>query len=450
MSGIGARVIGLCILLGITDGFNSLAMGYVIPSLSELWDVTPGSFSLVITAAVVGEILASALLAPLSDRFGRKRMIALGVGLFSVATLVAYFAPGLEVLIAIRFVAGLGIGTATPNLLALGPELAPTKAKSSAVMFIGTGMAAGGAICGLVAAYVVPNYGGLALFIVCGLVPLVALVVSLPFLSEATETYLRRGDVARVARLLNQITGTQRYTETDEFVAGAGDEQVKPTLPELFREGRAFGTILVWIMMFMGIAGSYLVFSWLVTILVMSGVDEATAIIGSSVTTLGGIVGGILFGFLMDRTSLKLNTLFIGVAVQIVAALALANLIGGGSSSALVVGVCMLLGLGIIGTAIATNAVAVQTYTQSLRGTGIGWANAFSRLGGIVAPIVGGQLIDSGLPANAMLYLSIVLYVVLGVALALFLKFGRQGAREEVEDAPDVELPDADLLARSR
>lgn len=54
-----------------------------------------------------------------ADRYGRKRVFAVGVGLFTVASTVCGFAPNLPVLVAARAVQGIGAALLTPASLAL-------------------------------------------------------------------------------------------------------------------------------------------------------------------------------------------------------------------------------------------------------------------------------------------------------------------------------------------
>lgn len=98
LSNFQRRTILLCTGLGLADGFNSLSVGYVIHGLADKWDVPLGSFAWVVVSAVIGEILASTMLAPRADRFGRRTMIAVGIVTFGFATLAAAFAPNVWVL----------------------------------------------------------------------------------------------------------------------------------------------------------------------------------------------------------------------------------------------------------------------------------------------------------------------------------------------------------------
>lgn len=417
------RIVFLCLLLGLADGFNSLAVGYAIPSLADRWDVPVGAFSFVIIAALVGEILASVLLAPLADRLGRRTMIVIGIVTFSAATLLASGAPGLAPFVVWRFFAGVGIGTASPNLFALSSEYAPRRFKSTGVTVLGSGMALGGALCGIVAGYVVPAYGGAAIFVIAGAAPLAVLLLVIAFIPDSLELYVVRGKSAQVARILNRIEGTTRYTAADRFVVRTDQDVRASSVVELFRRGRALTTVLLWAIFFLGIAGSYFVFSWLTTLLTISGVEESAAIFAGSVATIGGIVGGIALGVMLDRSRLGVASLLVGTLVQVLATVTLAVMLAAAPAAGFVLGVSFFLGFGIVGTGTALTAVAVRTYAAQLRSTGLGWATGVSRTGAILAPLVGGVLIDTGMSAPMILMLSLLPALINGVLFVVFRRY---------------------------
>jgi len=71
--------------------------------------------------------------AALGDRFGRKRMFVLGVGLFTAASAVAAVAPSIEALIAARALQGLGAAILTPLTLTLISEAFPPEKRATAL-----------------------------------------------------------------------------------------------------------------------------------------------------------------------------------------------------------------------------------------------------------------------------------------------------------------------------
>jgi MFS family permease len=155
---------------------------YVVSALFEslradLW-LTDTRLGLLGTGFIVVYMLASPIFGVLGDRRGRPPLLALGVGLWSFATILSGFARGYWTLLAARAAVGVGeaaYGTISPGLLAdhFGPE---RRGRAYAFFFaaIPVGAALGYAVGGLVdralgwrAAFFVAGAPGLALAIAC-------------------------------------------------------------------------------------------------------------------------------------------------------------------------------------------------------------------------------------------------------------------------------------------
>lgn len=76
-------------------------------------------------------------------------------------------------------------------------------------------------------------------------------------------------------------------------------------MAQLFRHGYARGTIALWLTYFMGLFVIYLLNGWLPTILRSGGLSLQQAAMMTGLFQLGGPLGGILVGMLMDRASAK-------------------------------------------------------------------------------------------------------------------------------------------------
>src|SRR3954463_14860406 len=71
--------------------------------------------------------------AALGDRFGRRRMFVLGLGVFTLASAAAALAPGTDALIAARAVQGAGAAIVTPLTLTLLSEAFPPERRGLAL-----------------------------------------------------------------------------------------------------------------------------------------------------------------------------------------------------------------------------------------------------------------------------------------------------------------------------
>lgn len=103
--------IALTAMMFATIAFSIDAM---LPALPEIGaELTPAAVNraqLVLTSFVAGMGLGTLLAGPVSDALGRKRTIVIGAGIYIAACLVAWRSQSLEVVLAARFVQGLGAG----------------------------------------------------------------------------------------------------------------------------------------------------------------------------------------------------------------------------------------------------------------------------------------------------------------------------------------------------
>jgi DHA1 family bicyclomycin/chloramphenicol resistance-like MFS transporter len=99
----------------------AISIDAMLPALPEiaatLSPEAPNAAQLVVTSFVLGMGLGTLFTGPLSDAFGRKRVILAGSGLYALAALACYFAPSLEILLAARLLQGLA--AAAPRTVAI-------------------------------------------------------------------------------------------------------------------------------------------------------------------------------------------------------------------------------------------------------------------------------------------------------------------------------------------
>ena len=155
--------------------------------------------------------------------------------------------------------------------------------------------------------------------------------------------------------------------------------------------------------------------TWLPTLLQSSGMSPAQAGGTAAMFALGGLAGGLIFTFLIDKLGvLPIMGLFL-VGVPLMASVGLPNL-----SPELLLAIIAGAGFCVYGNQFGINAALVMIYPTSVRAIGAGWAQAFGRVGSILAPIVGGILLGKAVPASAIFYAPAIA-LVLGALSALVL-----------------------------
>lgn len=434
ISGVQKAVIALCVSIAIIDGFDAQSIGFVAPAIADDWGVELSEFGAVFSSGLIGMMLGGMLFGPVSDRFGRRRVIigcAIGFGLL---TMVTSQVSSVEVLMVLRFLTGLGLGGITPNLIALAAEFAPKRIRTTVVTAVVCAFSVGGFIGGFIAAGLIPSIGWRALFILGGVVPLVIAGMCLVWLPESVRFLTVSGDATQAMKILRRID-TSIPVDAEPRVRESAPE--RSSLATLFTDGRSGRTLLLWSTFFMNLLVIYFVLSWMPSLFGKAGLTVTTALIATSMFNLGGVIGGLSIGRLADRrerpfavisTAYVIGAVFIGVTAltfQILPVM-LASV--------------FLIGVGVSGSQTGISAVAAGVYPTAARATGVGWAYGIGRIGSIVGPAIGGLLIAVGMDPVMIFALTIIPTLAASVSIMMLAKAitRRDRRRSDVADRAEM------------
>lgn len=426
VGGFQLRAFLLCALVLVVDGFDVQAITYVVPTITREWGLNRGELWPALTGGLVGVMLGAMFLAPLADRFGRRRVIVYSCVAFGALTLLTLAADSLLSLTALRFLTGLGLGSALPNAIGLASEYAPHKRRALVVMFVGSGVSLGAIGAGIAATHLVEPFGWRAVFVVGGILPLLLAMLLAGWLPESIRFAAlvpgRRAEAKRLLRSVNPELGD------DVEIVSRDSEAGQATVGDLFADGRGVATLCLWVTFFMSLLNVYLAINWLPTSLEASGYTRTQASGMTTIYHVGGVVGTYAFGLLMDR---------LGAHRMVLVALLLAAI--GFSTFATATdmqqwattAILALAGVGVIGAQVGANALASMTYPVAIRATGLGWALGVGRIGSIVGPTVVGLMLASAADARAV-YLWCLVPISVGIVAVALLQRQRAPAREPV------------------
>ncbi|MFF3977147.1 Bcr/CflA family multidrug efflux MFS transporter [Streptomyces sp. NPDC001828] len=98
------------LVLGGLTALPPLSMDMYLPALPEVTDALrspAATVQLTLTACLAGMALGQLVVGPMSDKWGRRRPLLIGMVVYVLATAVCAFAPDVELLIAFRLLQGL-------------------------------------------------------------------------------------------------------------------------------------------------------------------------------------------------------------------------------------------------------------------------------------------------------------------------------------------------------
>ena len=102
---------GLTVLLGALAGMTALAVDMSLPSLPTItsrFQASPESVQLTLSLFLVGYAGAQLFCGPLSDRFGRRRVLIGGLAIYTLAGYACAASSGIESLVTARLIQGCG------------------------------------------------------------------------------------------------------------------------------------------------------------------------------------------------------------------------------------------------------------------------------------------------------------------------------------------------------
>ena len=380
-------IVFLTALTIIFDGIDNQLLGITIPAIMAEWGIARSVFAPVVALGFAGMMIGGATAGIAGDRFGRRTALLASMILFGAATLSVVICESVFSLGALRFIAGIGLGGAMPNAAALAAESVPLNKRPLAVTLTIVCVPLGGTLAGLLAIPALPALGWRTLFLIGGIVPVVAAVVLERLLPESPR-YLARHpsrwpELRRVlARMGHQVPEGATFVETSvapPHRVGFG---------ALFDREFRIDTIALWGAFFSCLLAVYLGFSWLPSILTGAGLGPAVASSGITAFNLGGVVGAIAGGLLIVRLGSRPTMLAMTAGAIVGAAvLSLMTLDAGAVTSILI----MLTITGGLINAVQTTmyALAAHVYPTPMRATGVGAAVSFGRTGAILSGYAG-------------------------------------------------------------
>ncbi|MFC0228442.1 MFS transporter [Serratia aquatilis] len=386
------RIFTLCFLIALFDGFDTQSIAFTGPAIISAFNLNSGELAPILTAGIVGMVLGAMILGLLGDKYGRRPAILGAVLLFGLASLATAFAQTTDQILLLRFIAGIGMGGATPLILSLSAEYGPANRRGVIMTTVLMGLPIGAICGGLLAAKMLPVIGWQGIFVVGGVVPLALLIVLFFILPESLNYLVQQNKVVnreKVVRILANILVNPHPKGTTYTVP---ERDIKTRLSSLFSAGLARNTLAIWIIYLFNWVAWFMFLSWLPTVLKAGGLSIAQAPMGTVAVNAVFVLCALPLAMVLP----KVNTRLLLLALFIFGILLSLGLAYSGTNWTLMFIFAGAAGLGIGGQQIVLNYMVAEAYPTSLRATATGWAIALGRFGAIIGSASGGWFLEHG------------------------------------------------------
>jgi MFS family permease len=370
LSAAQVRVVALCALVTLIEGIDLTLIPLLIPKIEKAWGATAAASGLLLSAGPIGLIMGGAGVGYFADRVGRRNALIVAMLLMTVATWTTALAGNMTMLAICRLVTGISFGGVIPVAVALVSESLPPRLRASLVVFVFLGQAGGGLLA--------------------------ALVVKIPPPDAPWPTsvyYVVAGCAVITVLLMTLLPESPRYL----LVRGGRRNRLR----DLFMDGRALGTTLLWIT-FIGVCAPVSFFtSWLTSMFTHAGRPSEVGVDAIAYYSAGAMLGGLVLPLFARRW--HVNKVLFGTIVMAVASCVAMGLVLRFDyvTAMLAAAIC---GVFVSGAYFMLYPPASRFYPTYIRSTGIGSAIAFGRIGNTLSPAATGFMLDAGTDPSTVFY----------------------------------------------
>ncbi|HEX8935540.1 MAG TPA: sugar porter family MFS transporter [Pseudonocardiaceae bacterium] len=303
------RVYALGALAAVLFGYDNGIIGAALLFIPRDLPLTPLQEGAVVSATVFGAMVGALGSGPAADRLGRQRILLSAGVVFTVGALGAGAAASVSMLVAFRFILGLGIGIASVIVPLYLAEMAPARERgvvtslNQYMIIVGTALSAA-------LGYALAFAGSWRWMLLIGVFPAVVLVVGMLAMPDTPRSLIRRGNPDQARAVLVGLRGDTAETELEfaEITSLERQQHDSGTLARLsapwVRKLLLLGALLA---IFQQITGINAIVYYAPTILTGFGVSKTTALLFSFLNGLVniGTIALVVRSKVVDRRGRK-------------------------------------------------------------------------------------------------------------------------------------------------
>ena len=387
--------VAICFLIAVIEGLDIQAAGIAAAGIREDFGLDKSQLGVFFSAGILGLLPGALVGGRVADRIGRKKVLICSTAVFALFTLFTAWVNSFHSLLAVRFLAGAGLGAAMPILITLASEAVTPQNRGRAVGLMYCGMPVGAAILSLVAT---TEFGAnwKNVFYLGGLLPIIVIPLMMWLLPESKE-----------------------YLKAKELAANTSAAEAAPqgSFKDLFNTENRMRTFCIWVSYFFTLMVVYIMLSWLPSLFTELGFTRKDGATAQFYFMVSATIGTIILGMLTDRW--KKAYVIVLMYGGILAGLFALN--GAGSLTQMYMA-SALVGAFVIGCQGVLYAFGGIVYPTEVRGTGVGVGSAVGRIGAMLGPAIAGQLLAAGFGAAGVISAAIPCIIISAIFMLLLVR----------------------------
>jgi MFS transporter, AAHS family, 4-hydroxybenzoate transporter len=415
------RIAVLCGILIFFDGFDLTAISYAAPEFIKLFGITRPMIAPVFSSGLLGLTIGALCFGFIADRIGAKPTFLFCGAMFGVFSIATALSQSLTSLLVWRFLTGLTLGGASPISIAIASDYVPKQVRASVTMIMYISLALGAVAAGYAYGFM-SVFGWRTVFWIGGILPIVLTPVFWALLPEPLVfLVMHNAPAEHIRSILMRVNPARDYSHQISFTV-AHENKAGFQLAQLFQDGRAAITLVLWVVFFTSLIAIYFFNSWLPTLLTGRGLSGKEIVVIATSLQFGGIVGTLIAALIVVR----LPGFLTAGGAYVAAAAAMLVLGNGGSGAVFLACAVLAVGIFLIGAQSVLNVSCAIVYPPSMRGTGVGWGFGVGRAGSVLSPAIAGALVAMHWTAGQLFAIAAVPTIAAGLGAFVVLALLRR------------------------
>ncbi len=408
----------------VFDGFDYMIVSFTMPQITEemsLGLIATGSLA---SFSLLGMLVGGFASGYLADKFGRKHVMNVSIMIYALLTVPIYFVHSYDAFALCRIFSGLGVGAVIPLSVTMVSEYAPTRHRGAFVTMTKTFMMLGWVLAGLVAVFVVPNFGWRVCYLIGGF-PFIYGIMMYFFVPESVQWLLSKGKTNEAMKVVNEINAALKEPKPSGYTA---DDIAIPTvepkgqLRQIVSRRYLRSTVGIWLVAFSTCALSYGLTNWMPTVLVQGGYSVQASYGYTTLMNLLGCAGAVVAGLAADKFG-RIRSTYLALALAAVSVVFTATCGFGG----LMIPACILMGFSINYAYMTPAPITIEVYPTEIRATGQACVTTVARIGGLITPMVIGWALQAGSSFATVLVVFLIPLCLAALFTKLFIRTETKG-----------------------